>query len=123
MTNDKTLLEMAARAAGMRVMCSEAELHGCMDASTVYRGMMLEGEHEPWNPLDDDGDALRLAVKLDINVFQSSGSAYALPSYDDGTYEMQARYCDIGGDPCAATRLAIVRAAAEIGRTTVESND
>ena len=67
-----------------------------------------------WNPLKDDGDALRLAVKLDMNIFQAAKSAYALPSDDDGTYEEQVRYADAGNDPCAATRRAIVRAAAAL---------
>lgn len=69
-----------------------------------------------WNPLTDDGEALRLAVALDMNVFQTAKSAYALPSDDDGTYEMQVRYADENDDKNAATRRAIVRAAAKIGK-------
>ncbi len=63
-----------------------------------------------WNPLHDDGDALRLAVKLNlaiiltgvaVNVSEIGGRSSIEPT---------------GDDPCAATRRAIVRAAAEIGR-------
>ncbi len=62
-----------------------------------------------WNPLADDGDALRLAVKLRMLVELDSYHAMA-----DGCVEDLAG----GQDPFAATRLAIVRAAAEIGRAT-----
>lgn len=61
-----------------------------------------------WNPLTDDGDALRLAVKLNIQIelnFDESGCVYANHFGESLT-----------PDPCAATRRAIVRAAAEIGR-------
>lgn len=60
-----------------------------------------------WNPLEDDGDALRLAVKMNINVF----------IYDDetstGTLGVVAKNW---GSKEAATRRAIVRAAAAIGK-------
>jgi hypothetical protein len=68
----------------------------------------------PWNPLEDDGQALRLAVKLRI-----------VPACGD---ENASVYCEklggfwcinnkvpIDGDRYAATRRAIVRAAAAIG--------
>lgn len=60
-----------------------------------------------WNPLTDDGDALRLAVKMGLEVgFEGDNFVFA-----DGT-------CSefLTPDPYAATRRAIVRAAAEIGR-------
>lgn len=66
----------------------------------------------PWNPLTDDGDALRLAVKLHIDIHINPwgirarfGRGNSLDAYleDYGTIEMAARW-------------AIVRAAAEIGR-------
>lgn len=100
---DRELLERAANAAGL------SHPDG-WDWITNERG-------DKWNPLTDDGDALRLAVKLNMNVFQAAKSAYALPSDDDGTYEMQVRYSDAMDDPYAATRRAIVRAAAALGDT------
>lgn len=55
-----------------------------------------------WNPLEDDGDALRLAVKLNITVD---------PKYlYKGPWDGGGTLCD----PYEATRRAIVRAAAEI---------
>jgi hypothetical protein len=93
--SDKELLEMAAKAAGM---------------SGQYP---FEGDTVTWNPLTDDGDALRLAVKLDmgIEVLLSVGETRA------GDGHCETIVCEQhGSDPCAATRRAIVRAAAEIGR-------
>lgn len=61
-----------------------------------------------WNPLTDDGDALRLAVKLKICVdIHENGHCYA---GDD------VMVVEEGTDSYAATRRAIVRAAAEIGK-------
>ena len=85
---DRELLELAAKAAGLEV---------------VTPTMLKYGQ---WNPLTDDGDALRLAVKL--NLFNTRSKGYEWPDA-----ELFARHED---DPYAATRRAIVRAAAEIGK-------
>ncbi len=62
-----------------------------------------------WNPLTDDGDALRLAVKLNIHI---SGFFNKVTTDTD-----EMSFCEnYGADPYAATRRAIVRAAAEIGK-------
>jgi hypothetical protein len=72
------------------------------------------GRHAPftgWNPLDDDGDALRLAVKLKMAIgYLSCGNCEVVSLNGD------VRVYAGGTDPYAATRRAIVRAAAEIGR-------
>ena len=109
MTTNRELLEAAARAAELRLY-----VWGGKDAENF--ALLGEGDAPPvrWNPLTDDGDAFRLAVKLGMNVFQAAKSAYALPSDDDGTYEEQVRYIDAGNDPYAATRRAVVRAAAAL---------
>jgi hypothetical protein len=60
-----------------------------------------------WNPLRYDEDALRLAVRLELNVFQAAKSAHAMDKECD--IEARERH---DGDPYAATRRAIVRAAA-----------
>jgi len=59
-----------------------------------------------WNPLTDDGDALRLAVKMNITVH---------PGF---VYTPTGRLIDCRdyANQIGATRRAIVRAAAEIGR-------
>lgn len=102
-TTDRELLELAAKAAGIQIGCRGCGKFGCI------------GECE-WNPLTDDGDALRLAVKLKITLFQTSKSVIAEPDADfDYKLISKKEYCD-GETRCAATRSAIVRAAAEIGR-------
>jgi hypothetical protein len=65
-----------------------------------------------WNPLTDDGDAFRLSVKLNITVRRSDeyDASYAVAPYDPTLIS------ETDADPYAATRRAIVRAAAEIGR-------
>lgn len=112
--NDKELLESAARA---------AEISGSRDSDGGYV-YQQRGRNEPgdvwvvkWNPLTDDGDALRLAVRLDLQVLIGQGPdgditwVRAPDELDfDGPSEQH------GADACAATRRAIVRAAAEIGR-------
>lgn len=76
----------------------------------------LNEEGLKWNPLTDDGDALRLAVKLGIQVVShKNGMSQALWSSDtpSGFAVRNEAHED---DPYAATRRAIVRAAAEIGK-------
>lgn len=105
MQSDREMLELAAKAAF---------------GSKNFIGDMR------WNPLTDDGDALRLAVKLGIQVRQ-------YPIYDQprfAAYACEAKWdadaqrsvgaeslVNYDGDPCAATRRAIVRAAAAIGES------
>lgn len=96
---DRELLELAAKAAGY-----EYAKHGGY--------IVVDGIPGNWNPITDDGDALRLAVKLNMNLFSVSGTAYAMESESDGSDEQRV---DHNGDPYAATRRAIVRAAAAIG--------
>jgi len=110
--DDKELLELAAKAAigaGMNIIESDAgpqifERHAS-DGTECYR---------IWNPLTDDGDALRLAVKLSIRVYPYTGAGEDVSiAVASGCDRIQQ---DHNGDPYSATRLAIVRAAAEIGR-------
>ena len=104
------LLELAAKAAGMTI-----ETHYVDGGASVWEGERHHSDWIPdWNPLDDDGDALRLAVKLEIVVeYRRDASAAFAYNY--------ARCLGIGEnnknlDPYTATRRAIVRAAAEIGK-------
>ncbi|CAG9246195.1 conserved hypothetical protein [Burkholderia diffusa] len=62
-----------------------------------------------WNPLIDDGDALRMAVRLGINVYLAD------PGYvTAGRAGIQGQREALGDDPNHATRRAIVRAAASL---------
>ena len=64
-----------------------------------------------WKPLESDGDALGLAVRLKINIRHCGDHVIAW--HHDGICVHKVMY---GDDPAAATRLAIVTAAAEIGK-------
>jgi hypothetical protein len=97
---DRELLEDAAKAAGI-------EFGWIHDTPRIRAEMGWT----PWNPLTDDGDALRLAVKLKMNVHLDSNMVDVDP---DGISWFSEAY---GTDPLAATRRAIVRAAAAIGRS------
>lgn len=113
-SSDRELLELAAKAAGIQGEWSER------GRSIVISSPGMSWEH--WRPLEDDGDALRLAVALELEMYYG----------DNGSDEE-------GSIPCAgvtrrdlnfvcmegfgrnqskgnATRRAITRAAAEIGR-------
>ena len=76
-------------------------------------GLVTE-EHENWNPLTNDGDALRLAVKLRLDT--NCGEFSTACSWFPHTTEHDVVMTHNGADPYAATRRAIVRAAAEIGK-------
>ena len=99
MKTDRELLELAARAAG--------ELTPSWYGNQSY----MEGVLSRWNPLTDDGDALRLAVKLGMLV---DVTAFSVTAIVNGTISAQEKH---NGDPYAATRRAIVRAAAAIGES------
>jgi len=113
MMTDRELLELAAKAAGINALWSpDGLLRDCNNghpAQNIYSA-------PPWNPLTDDGDALRLAVKLHINIEIWNvdnlvrANIYILHR-GHGCFE--ERYTV---DPYAATRRAIVHAAAEIGK-------
>lgn len=104
MSTDRELLELAAKAAGFNVRL--VLVNGDLDIGLA---------HAAWNPLADDGDALRLAVKLHLTIdhYTLTKEVCVHPPYED-TNIGHAWYED---DAEAATRLAIVRAAAEIGRS------
>jgi hypothetical protein len=70
--------------------------------------------HGNWNPLTDDGDALRLAVTLEMRIDTSKALSVASTSEAN---EVMVFSDETGDDHYAATRLAIVRAAAEISKT------
>lgn len=103
--NDKELLELAAKAAGIELGWDDKK-EPCYWSD--WRGLP---QKEFWNPLTDDGDALRLAVKLRLEI--GFPREYCVWSFGtNGVVCME----DPNNDAYAATRRAIVRAAAEIGR-------
>jgi hypothetical protein len=101
---NKELLELAAKAAGV-----VGDLIGndivIKDGTSLYF----------WNPLTDDGDALRLAVKLNIDIvfWPDNYVQCCYPGEPADAGDLTEPY---NNDHYAATRRAIVRAAAEIGK-------
>ena len=89
---DRELLEKAAKAAGGTAYFNSEHRH------------IKDGRY--WNPLDDDGDALRLAVELSIRIGFNPGPYGEIPGF---------RFFGTPDDPKAAVRQAIVRAAAHLG--------
>jgi hypothetical protein len=100
---DRELLESAAKAAGLTLeQCS---------CKVEFKTAHIRDYPTHWNPLTDDGDALRLAVKCGITVDMHLERVRA---YADELPRTAEEF--FGADPYAAARRAIVRAAAEIGK-------
>lgn len=105
--DDRELLELAAKAAG-------ADYEVDPDTGDIEILDQIGGMSGGWNPLTDDGDALRLAVKMGLRIYT--------PDDDDKTAVVR----DYAGlhvtqeasttDFYAATRRAIVRAAAALAQ-------
>lgn len=117
----RELLEAAARAAGLRLTWGEKyrvgdEVVDCTDVPYALSGSPDVGPVY-WNPLEDDGDALRLAVRLRIKFRYNEALGQAL-AWTGGSndHEALASIGECMGDENACARLAITRAAAEIGR-------
>jgi len=84
----------------------------CLDLGS-HRGAITSY----WNPLTDDADALRLAVKLNLRVMPQEKCVYVESNPDSVLGFASVSEMEMNGDhPYAATRRAIVRAAAGIGK-------
>lgn len=101
---DRELEELAAKAAGYNIV----------EAESPDRLLLIGADNigRRWNPLTDDGDALRLAVTLRLEVYIHETDTRAI----DGNLIATVGESH-GNDKFAATRRAITRAAAEIGRS------
>ena len=124
---DRELLELAAKAAGYKVHTSLMEQRAIASPDAIALALSDPG-NTWWNPLEDDGDALRLAVALGIAVVPYP--IYARPKHSviakqyNHLAALRGEGQDINieeiqvysSDPNAATRRAITRAAAEIQR-------
>jgi hypothetical protein len=111
---DKELLELSAKAAGYNIWWKTGACKGG-EYESAFIGEM------PWNPLTDDGDALRLAVKLNLRL-ECMTTQTAASTFDRKVSEPVDHTVDQGRTrwpfdqcPYAATRRCITRAAAAIG--------
>jgi len=112
---DRELLEAAAKAAGI-----EVDFTVFSDGSFICFKQGGDCFSDQWNPLTDDGDALRLAVKLSLLIapipYQPGINAYGAVGVSWPGQRFDLDYERFTNDPYAATRRAIVRAAAEMGK-------
>lgn len=116
---DRELLELAAKAAGIEVHWHESASGDdwCFIPSAkapFNRRASDQAEGTIWNPLTDDGDALRLAVGLnmsaEISEHEAATYVYAGPVPRVHAVELWR------DDKDAATRRAITRAAAAMAQ-------
>lgn len=111
---DRELLERAAKAAGIKI--DKSEFNGGGRGNTGFDALgnaVLDWHNgETWNPLTDDGDALRLAVKLGLNVYADPKRGYATAFSYDAPLARADEWSM--SELQAATRHAIVRAAASM---------
>lgn len=102
--SNKELLSLAAKAHGL----PEMRWNDGLEPYSSGQGF-IHASGSIWNPLQYDGDAMRLAVNLNM-----------LFSYSPDRLEMFQKFYleEIDNDlkPPEATRRAIVRVAAEIGK-------
>ncbi len=101
---DRELLELAAKAIGITLQWnSEADL----------RPRRIDDDSwTPWHSLDDDGDAMRVAIQLNMLVDPGKGGCHV--RYLDRTPKNSVTEM---GETGRAARRAITRAAAEIGKS------
>ena len=123
MKTDRELLELAAKAAGLQ-LCGYSwigENEGDEECETFEAAFVKHNPEQElatmWNPLTDDGDALRLAVRLGLGI--SFGQYAPLDVYSVYISEVEggdelAVGCIMNGDEFGVTRRAIVCAAASI---------
>ncbi|WP_273761560.1 hypothetical protein [Aeromonas hydrophila] len=119
---DRELLELAAKAPGAGPCMEYMEWDGYRFVEHKVHGVPHCGLNyeRTWNPLIDDGDALRLAVKLRIEVGHDEigmkSFVYARVEYEELNHIGLSEIFDDDSERLWRTRRAIVRAAAEIGK-------
>jgi len=109
---DRELLELAAKAAGYQIV---GKAHQVIAQGVSYHALVIRNERggdSVFDPLDDDGDALRLAVALGLGIsIPLANKRTDVVCFSDS----RVSAIEAHGDPYAATRRAIVRAAAAVG--------
>ena len=104
---DRELLEAAAKAAGLTI-----EYWAQDDYPVVYDGNSSVG----WDPLTFDSDALRLAVKLHIQVTPGTYNKDKYEAFNPAGVDEACEFRSWLQNEFAATRRAIVRAAAALAK-------
>jgi len=107
--HDRELLELAAKAAGIDI-----EFSIFKDESFICFHSGGDCFNSEWNPLLDDGDAFRIMVKLEIAINPYAGKVV---TWSEANRMAGTEKWDSDDGAAEAVRRAIVRAAAEIGKT------
>ena len=118
MYSDRELLALAAKAAGLQ-LCGYSwigESEGDDECEVLESAFVkLHPEQElasKWNPLTDDGDALRLAVKMGLTIDCDGRGITARKSFGGAQIVLSAESEYGPPDVNARMRRCIVRAAA-----------
>ena len=118
---DRELLELAAKAAEWQ-LCGYSWIgeNEDDDECEILESAFVKTNQEQelatkWNPLTDDGDALRLAVSLGFIVDIDTEEHYTEIEFTSN-YEDKSASEGHGFDATEATRRAITIAAAKIGK-------
>ena len=113
MENERELLELAAHAAGIKIIRSRL-------ADPMWRDMLIENSNVAqdgnpsarWRPHDDDGDCARMEAALGIDLEWAEDGVIAI----NRDKRAGVLFEDYNNDRNAARRMASLRVAAEIGR-------
>jgi hypothetical protein len=120
--SDRELLALAAKAAGVCPhLVMEKITPGKGDPvlerwGSIPRCRDCKEDHASWNPLTDDGDALRLAVKLGLQIECRCRDRDFVAVRTPDLNWREYREDTLAEHVPVATRRCIVRAAAEIGK-------
>ena len=107
MTTRRKQHELAAKAAGLAITWKTGHCKGGeFEAAFV--------DDKPWRPKDSNGDALQLCVKLNMDIGMDFDRIEVF--YGQGEVIVEYLYENPPTDKLAATRLAIFRAAIEMGK-------
>lgn len=111
--NKREMLELAAKAAGVKgsfIQRFPEDGHATYSCGIGYSSQIAP----LWNPRADDGDALRLAaaLRLQIKPGKHIGDGCTAETQRDGIAGATAFY----SDPARQMRMAVTIAAAEIGK-------
>lgn len=127
---DRELIELAAKAAGVCLHPEDklVRSYGNWGCDTTCKSCKKNPSDAAWDPLGNDGDALRLAVKLGMSLRLAQFEEWT-QVYVDDLYSRAAKpvtehagRTQNGQTIEQATRRAIVRAAAEIGKAMQEKH-
>ena len=105
---DKELLYVCAKAMGYEIIGYHPK--------TGLRVWNEDHTHGfKWNPLYDDGDAFRLAVKCQFEIKVENYMTRVFPQWEEEALAV-VEFKSTNGDELAATRRAIVIAATELSQ-------